>query len=72
MNGFLVILAQTCDDLPLGLFRRHNDALVCAQSLSPNLGEKMQDIFINSDSVAVRIVEFANGRPISNDIIKEF
>jgi len=74
MNGYLVLLCHTMDDLPVRFFATHFAACRFAQSLSGEPDKAIRDLF-NTDCstpVCVKVVEFRDGAPLAMDLVKEF
>lgn len=72
MNAYLVVLGQLFDVIPMALFRDHESAYAYAASLGPDLSDDMQELFTHSESVCVNVIQFANGRPVSDILLKNF
>ena len=68
MNGFLVVLVMMFDDVPVSLHRGYREAEAAARKVAEAPEEALNGLEIDwlgtSEVELVRIVEFANGRPI--------
>lgn len=74
MNGFLVLLVHTMDDLPVYFADKEVDAMVFAKNLLPDPPEAVRLVF-NTDCstpVCVKVVRFSNGMPQSVEVVKDF
>lgn len=74
MNGYLVLLNHTMDDLPIGLFETSEAAEAFAKRARPMPAKRIRDIFGSDCSTpcCVSIVQFRNGRPVSDCLAKSF
>jgi hypothetical protein len=68
MNGFLVVLVMMFDDVPVSLHRDYRQAEAAAGKVAENPERALRGLeiewFGTSEVEFVRIVEFANGRPV--------
>jgi len=74
MNGYLVLLRHSCDDLPVGLFEDYTEARRFARRLKPYptravIGALMVECCTPCN---VSIITFACGEPTECEIVKEF
>lgn len=69
MNGFLVVLRCTMDDLPLALFETADAANNFARQFDPDADLPIEEIWSLSRSSInwVSIVQFRNGLPVASD-----
>jgi hypothetical protein len=71
MNGYLVLLRHTMDDLPIGLYADRDEALLECGRIggSPDNGmptKEIRDVYETdcSTPVSVCVVRFVNGKPV--------
>lgn len=74
MNGFLVMLHHTMDDLPVRLFATRRAAIACAKKLSAEPEESIREIFRRDCSMPVctAVVEFRQGKPVRAENVRHF
>lgn len=74
MNGYLVELIHTMDDLPIGLFATRGEADEFASKVRPMPTAAMRRVF-NTDCstpVGVSITRFRLGKPDSRKMVRQF
>ena len=74
MNGFLVMLVHTMDDLPVALFTTRGEAEQFARE-QPEMPTAEQRKIFDADCstpCAVKICEFQNGSPLGMELAKLF
>lgn len=66
MNGYLVQLLHTSDDLPVRLFATKEEAIDYAKGRKWKFSRKERDMFcVESDSPCyIDVIEFADGKPV--------
>lgn len=74
MNGWLVVLSHTMDDLPVRLCATREEALIYAKKLNPMPSKRLCKVFQTdcSTPVAVEVVEFKDGVPVLAFMVKGF
>lgn len=74
MNGFLVVLVHTMDDLPIGLFATHPEAMALAKRQRGMPTVAMRNVFDTDASTpcCVSICEFRDGVPLGLELVKSF
>jgi hypothetical protein len=68
MNGFLVVVRCTCDDVPLFLASTYAEAQRVAEQVAENPQGYLKALEIERPAVTpdfVEILEFANGQPVT-------
>lgn len=74
MNGYLVMLSHTLDDLPVALFASAWDAQTFAENIKPDDGKSVGKL-LQLDAttpVCVKVLTFKEGRPDAVTVVKEF
>lgn len=74
MNGYLVVLRHSIDDLPLMLLPTHEEAMAAAQLVQPNDGENVKQM-LSIDArtpICVWVYSFADGLVTAAELVKEF
>jgi len=74
MNGFLVELVQTMDELPIRLCKTKAEAIRIAKRTAGKPTQKIREVF-NTDAstpICVAVTAFRNGRPIKTEVVKSF
>jgi len=74
MNGFLVLLCHTMDDLPVGLFKSFQLALAHARAQEAFPDAILREVYCTdcSTPVCMKIVQFVGGKPIKCDVVMDF
>lgn len=74
MNGFLVLLCHTMDDLPVALRGTRDKAMALVNDLGPMPSEYIRKVFGTDCSTpsCIKIVEFHNGVPVKCEVVREF
>ena len=72
MDGYLVMLCHSMDDIPVALCESKEEAEAIASERGWDLTEDERRIFgIDCDSPAViKIVQFVDGKPIASDHVR--
>lgn len=72
MNGFLVVLVHTMDDLPVGLFATRQEAVEYADAHPEMPTEAELDVFPTDCSTPcnLSVVEFRGGMPVKIELIR--
>ena len=74
MDGYLVMLCHTMDDLPLGLFQAEHQAREYAKKVKRG-DDKLCKSVMNSDAstpLCVKLVTFREGKPKVCEVVQEF
>jgi hypothetical protein len=73
MNGYLVLLCGTSDDLPLSLHATWDEAHAFRRRVLANPMQALEEVAIDipwpQDYLGVSIVTFAGGRPVEDETI---
>ena len=74
MNGYLVVISCSMDDVPVRLFASRSfahefAAIVDADEAAEAAFEKRN--YLGSDAIAVRIQQFADGVCVSDQIVRD-
>jgi hypothetical protein len=72
VNAFLVLFVHTMDDIPIGLFSTHAEAVAFGMDQPRNLEVPRWWPADCSTPVHVAVVEFIDGKPNAYVIIKDF
>lgn len=74
MDGFLVLLCHTMDDLPIGLYETYERAMRIGRGVSEMPTASIRDLFQTdcSTPVCVKVVQFQGGVPVAIHLVKEF
>lgn len=74
MNGYLVVLVHTMDDLPIGFYLWEEEARHKARRVKPMPTTRIRQVYgvDCSTPLSVKMVQFRNGKPISVELVKEF
>jgi len=75
MNGFLVLLVHTLDDLPVRFCDTLEEAQAFGEQLDPEPTDAVCEglgVFGGSSPICVSVIEFENGIPIRSEIVKDF
>jgi hypothetical protein len=74
MNGFLVLLVHTMDDLPIGLFMSDSAAMSFANEIDEMPTEKIRKVYGTDCSTpnCVKIVQFDCGEPVAVRVVRTF
>lgn len=73
MDGYVVLLRHTMDDLPLALFGSHADAVAFAKTVDWMPTDKVRDILGTDCSTpcVIAIAEFREGLLYSLEIVRD-
>jgi hypothetical protein len=74
MNGFLVLIRHTLDDLPVGLFRTEKEATTFALTCDIDVETKRTAKLMSLDAttpICVAIVSFVDETPTACDIVRD-
>lgn len=71
---YLVLLCHGMDDLPIRLFGSEELALAFAETVEPMPTKEIRDVFGTdcSTPIAVKLVHFEHGVPVTSRIVREF
>ena len=74
MNGFLVELIHTMDDLPIRLCKTKAEAIRIAKRTAAMPTQKVREVFTTDAStpICVNVTEFRDGVPIKRERVKCF
>ena len=74
MNGFLVVLHHTMDDLPIRLCQDRTEAEKVANETEEMPTDEIRKILSTDCSTPcnVSIIEFVDGRPVDDAVVREF
>lgn len=74
MNGYLVLLRHTMDDLPIGLFATFDEAKAFATKHGPDPTDAEREVFHTDCSTPIYmcIVPFAAGFPVGITEVVDF
>lgn len=74
MNGFLVLLSHTMDDLPIGLFRTVKEAIEFADAASFDPTPEQREVFNTDCSTpcCINVVQFVDGKPVGSAYMRLF
>ncbi len=74
MNGFLVLLVRTTDDLPIRLCATEVEAKAVAAQTKEMPTAAIREVLETGDStpLCVKIVEFHDGKPVKVSVVKDF
>jgi hypothetical protein len=74
MNGFLVVLLHTMDDIPVSLHATRAEAEAAAQACPSMPSDSLMESIgcATSEPVCVSIIEFVEGEPVSMGPAKYF
>jgi hypothetical protein len=72
MNGFVLMLRHTLDDMPVGLFQTYRDALIAAENRDWDLTANEEDIFAFDATTPnnMAVIEFKDGAPVKMTIVR--
>lgn len=74
MNGFLVLLCHTMDDLPISLHSDKEKAMKAALDCWDLPSVEIERVYRTdcSTPVCVKVVEFYRGKPVYCEVVKDF
>jgi hypothetical protein len=74
LDGYLVLLRQTIDDIPIGFFANRDEAIKFADNSDGMPSPEIMWIYGDacSSPVAVQIIKFSKGIPVDCEEIKDW
>lgn len=74
MDGYLVVLRHSMDDLPLMLLSSHDEAVGAATVVQPGDGENVKSLLSidASTPICVWVYSFRGGQMVEAEKVKEF
>jgi hypothetical protein len=74
MDGYLVLLSRSMDDLPVRLCATYDEAKACADQLTWDVTRELFDALKRDASTpcVISIVRFMDGKPRSNQVVRNF
>lgn len=74
MNGYLVVMACSHDDLPLSLHSTYEDAVEFAETHDVVDTERIEELLSidKSEPVCLKVVSFLNGQPSSIKVVRNY